>query len=265
MHAILPALSALVAMALSGCPDHVSSAPRTLVAVFAHPDDELLVGPLLAAEARQGVSVHLILVTAGEHGTTRTKVPSATLGNVRTEEARCSARALGIEPPVILGFEDGGLGRLERPAPAYLQRVATALEREFARLRPDAIVTFGPEGGDGHPDHRLVSSVVSQVVQAQPAAKTAELFYAGFPAHRVSGDLGSGAPWLPTDTALLTTRVPYLPADVAVTRAAIACHKTQIPPDEIESNIQWYEDAFRGYVYLRPSMTHGTPGIDLFR
>lgn len=259
------ARSVLVALACLGCAEQAPPAPRTLVAVFAHPDDELLVGPLLAAEARQGVQVHLILATAGGNGTARTAIPAgAELARVRTEEARCSARALGIDPPVVLGFEDGQLGRFARPAPAHLDSIAGALAREFARLGPDAIVTFGPEGADGHPDHRLVSAVVSQLVQAGPAGGPA-LFYAGFPADRVSGDLGSGMPWLPTDTAFLTTRIPYLPADIAATRAALACHQTQIPSDEIDADIQWYEAAFRGTAYLRPWL--GSDGLSgrLFR
>ncbi|HQR18624.1 MAG TPA: PIG-L family deacetylase [Gemmatimonadales bacterium] len=255
----------LVAVASLGCAHRAPTTPKTLVAVFAHPDDEILVGPLLAAEAREGTRVQLILVTAGGNGTARTAIPAGTeLARVRTEEARCSARALGIDPPIVLGFEDGQLGRFARPAPAHLDSIAGALAREFARLGPDAIVTFGPEGADGHPDHRLVSAVVSQLVQAGPAGGPA-LFYAGFPADRVSGDLGSGAPWLPTDTAFLTTRIPYLPADIAATRAALRCHQTQIPPDEIDADVQWYEAAFRGTVYLRPWRGEaGRPG-GLFR
>ena len=243
---ILPLLLALLSRSLG-------PAGRTLVAVFAHPDDELVVGPLLAAEARQGVTVYLVIVTAGEHGNAHTQVPAGPeLARVRTDEARCSARALGIEPPIVLGYGDGELGHFERPAPAYLARLATELGQVIARLKPDAIITFGPEGLDGHPDHRLVGAVVSQLVQAGVPGIPAALFYPGFPADQLSGDLGSGAPWLPTDTAFMPVRVPYLPVDVAATRAAFGCHKTQVSPEEIDADIKWYEDAFRGRVYLRP-------------
>lgn len=243
-----------------------AASPRhTLVAVFAHPDDELLVGPLLSAEARQGVTVYLILATAGENGNAHTDIPAGpALAARRTEEARCSAKALGIEPPIILGFEDGQLGHFARPAPAYTARFAAALRDTILKLHADAIVTFGPEGADGHPDHRIVNAVVTQLVQAGGPGIPKALFFPGIPSDRASEDLGSGAPWLPTDTTFLTVRVPYQPADIEATRAAFACHQTQISaPGEIGEMVDWYQQAFRGTVYLRPWFGD-VRGSDLF-
>lgn len=250
-----------VPLILTGPPAHSA---HTVAAVFAHPDDELLVAPLLATLARQGVSVTLIVATAGESGTLRTEVPAGVeLATIRRAETQCSARALGLASPIILDFADGQLGHFERPAPAYTQRLASTLAEVLTRLHPEAIVTFGPEGADGHPDHRIISSVVTQLVQARTPGVPSALLYAGFPSTGAPLDLGSGTPWMPTDTAFMPVRIAYAEADIAATRQAMGCYVSQIPPTDIEPSIRWYESAFHGTVYLR--QWFGTaPGDDLF-
>lgn len=87
------------------------TSPRTLVAVFAHPDDETLVAPALVRYAREGVRVFLVIATDGRRGANaHARIPAGdSLAKVRAAEARCSARALGLEPPILLGFPDAGL------------------------------------------------------------------------------------------------------------------------------------------------------------
>src|SRR6266487_3165200 len=70
-------------------------AARTLVAVFAHSDDEGVAAPILARYAREGVKVHLIFATDGAEGGTHTSISlGAELARARAEEARCAADAL---------------------------------------------------------------------------------------------------------------------------------------------------------------------------
>src|SRR5438132_3648183 len=78
-------------------------AERTILAIFAHPDDEILVSPLLAKYARQGVHVYLAIATSGEQGVMpHAHIPAGdSLRNVRSEEARCAARELHINPPIL--------------------------------------------------------------------------------------------------------------------------------------------------------------------
>jgi LmbE family N-acetylglucosaminyl deacetylase len=84
---------------------------RTLVAVWAHADDEGPVAPILARYAREGVQVHMIIATDGAQGAANTSVlRGPEIAKLRVEEARCSAKALGIHPPILLGFPDGALG-----------------------------------------------------------------------------------------------------------------------------------------------------------
>lgn len=240
---------------------------RTLLAVFAHPDDETLVGPLLAAHARQGVRVQLIIVTQGEKGVSpHAGIPEGPeLAKVRTEEARCSCRALGIETPVLLGFSDGELGQLSRPPWAYLAEVERELRIQFAKFRPDAVITFGPEGAYGHPDHRLVGALVTQLVQAGVEGAPAVLLYPGFPKERLPGPgVQSELPWSPTDSRFLTVRVPYDAADLAATRASLACHKSQFRPEQVESETRWMHEALGGRIYLRPWFG-ASQGDDVFK
>ena len=59
-------------------------------------------------------------------------------------------------------------------------------------------------------------------------------------------------PWSPTEPRFLTVRVPYEPVDMAATRAALACHKSQFPPEEVGPLAAFMEAVLGGRVYLRP-------------
>jgi LmbE family N-acetylglucosaminyl deacetylase len=93
-----------------------ASGPRTLIAVLAHADDEDPAAPIIARYAREGVQVHLLIASDGGQGTGFAAARGDTvprdeaLVRVRTEEARCAAQALGVKPPILLGFPDGRLG-----------------------------------------------------------------------------------------------------------------------------------------------------------
>ena len=83
---------------------------RTLLAVFAHPDDETVVAPLLARYARMGLIARLAITTDGQNGVREhTSIPAGeALAKARAEEARCAAERLGIQPPFLLGLEENG-------------------------------------------------------------------------------------------------------------------------------------------------------------
>jgi LmbE family N-acetylglucosaminyl deacetylase len=132
------------------------------VAVVAHPDDETIVSPALARYAREGARVYVVIATDGRKGVSaHAGIPAGdSLATVRAGEARCSARELGVQPPVLLGLEDAGLAGISPWPGEILDRLAKRLEALFADLRPDAVITWGPEGGYGHADHRLVGDVV---------------------------------------------------------------------------------------------------------
>jgi LmbE family N-acetylglucosaminyl deacetylase len=245
-------VAALAFLAL-GCPSRkVGSSAKTLLAVFAHPDDEAFVGPLLSHYARQGVRVRLAIVTEGaKGGSPRLGIPAGPeMAMVRAEEARCSCRALGIEAPIQLGFEDGGLGKPSDPPDGYLAEVVRRIRELLAQVRPDAIITWGPDGGYGHPDHRLVGAVVTQAVQAGADGAPSRLLYTGIPADARSRPRDPR--WALTDPRFLTVRVPYDAVDLEATRRAFSCHQSQFPPEEIDALLRRLHGRLRGVVHLRP-------------
>lgn len=136
----------------------------SLLAVFAHPDDELLYGGLLAAAASGGARVTLATATTGDAGRVHDPAlePVADLSALRVQELRLACDRLGIGPPRLLGFHDSGRGaRLRRDDPRALVNV-DLLEVERAILdvirdvRPHVVLTHDPLGGYYHPDHMAV-------------------------------------------------------------------------------------------------------------
>ncbi|WP_027892863.1 PIG-L deacetylase family protein [Calidithermus chliarophilus] len=138
--------------------------PKTLLAVYAHPDDEGFSGGALAHYAAKGYRVVLACATRGEAG----QVKDASLGQVkdlgalREQELRKACEILGIEPPVFLGFHDSGRKeRVQQDNPLALMNagwleVEARVREVIARVEPQVILTFDPHGGYGHVDHLVV-------------------------------------------------------------------------------------------------------------
>ena len=224
---------------------------RTLVAVVAHPDDETIVSPVLAHYAREGARVYVVVATDGRKGVAKhAGIPAGdSLATVREGETRCSARELGIQPPIMLGLEDAGLAVI-RPWPGEpLDRLAKRLEAIMRELRPDAVITWGPEGGYGHADHRLVGDVVTQLFQAGAVASPARLYFAGFTADRVANSpRWFGFHLYPTAPALLTTTIRFDEPDRAAARRALSCHRSQATAAEMDESFAALEYLWQGQV-----------------
>jgi LmbE family N-acetylglucosaminyl deacetylase len=236
-------------------------AARTLVAVFAHPDDETSVAPMLARYAREGAQVYLITATDGAEGVRNTTIPRGEpLATARAQELRCATDALGIHPPILLGFPDAGLADN-----ATLFRLTARLHEELQKLHPDSIVTWGPDGGTGHPDHRLVSSVVTQLVRNGAVGVPDRLFYATVPAEAFAAlsPTGAAPPLLAPEPRHLGVRVPVTPADFDAGMRSLACHKSQYPEPAVQRLTEISKKVLAGSVAL--SRASGTPdGTDVF-
>jgi LmbE family N-acetylglucosaminyl deacetylase len=206
---------------------------RRLVWVGAHADDEVAAAPLLARYAREGVQVFMLIVSDGSQGGTYTSIPvGPELARARGEEARCSAQALGAQPPIVLGFPDGHLGDYIGDRTRIYQ-ITERVHAELQRLRPDVVITWGPDGGTGHPDHRIVSAVVTQLVRAAAPGVPERLFHASLPAAAMSAmNPARGAPPLMIPAPkYFSTHVAFTAADLDASRRAMACHKTQYNDD----------------------------------
>ena len=239
----------LVVAALAAALPLPAQARRPILAVFAHPDDERVVGPLLSRLAREGRETHLVIATDGAKGVTDfARIPAGPeLAAARTKEAQCAADRLGVRRLHLLGLPDGGLASF-----AVLGRLRTALAAVIDSVRPAAILTFGPEGGTGHPDHRLVGNVATQIVQGDARYANVDVLFASLPAER----LKTAPPATPTvngmTESLLTVRVPFEEQDLAAGREEFACHRSQYTPAQMDAVNKYLAHAWNGAVWLRP-------------
>ena len=73
---------------------------------------------------------------------------------------RCAAGKLGIHEPILLRFQDGDISSREAMEP-----MRDRLREIVEQVKPDVMITFGPDGGTGHPDHRTVGNVATEAFQ----------------------------------------------------------------------------------------------------
>lgn len=247
---MLTILSLVTAAALALAPAlALSQANRPVLAVFAHPDDERVIGPLLARLSREGREVHLVIATDGSKGVRdHAGIPAgAALAAARKLEAECSAKRLGVRELHLLGLEDAGLASF-----TSLARLRTELTSIAERVKPSVIVTFGPEGGTGHPDHRLVGNVTTQIVQADERHRTLDLFYASLPTERLRSAPRSSPRVNGVAEDLLTVRVPFEDRDRVAGEESFGCHRTQYTTAEMTAINQTLAYVWNGSAYLRP-------------
>ena len=145
------------------------STHRTLVGVWAHPDDEAYLSAGLMAEfRRRGDRVVVITATLGEHGTSDPRAwPPQRLALRRRAELEAALAAVGVEELHLLGLEDGDCAS---------QDPTSAIVDLLSDIDPDLVVTFGPDGMTGHPDHRAVSRWTTDAWAS--TCPTADLWYA---------------------------------------------------------------------------------------
>jgi LmbE family N-acetylglucosaminyl deacetylase len=161
---------------------------RTLLAVFAHPDDETFgTGGTLAHYARQGVDVHLVCATRGEVGEAPPDLKGfVSIADMRSNELMCASNILGLESVSFLGYRDSGmLGSSNNSHPDALATqptdiVARQVAAFIRRLKPNVVVTFDPIGGYRHPDHIAIQRATVEAIRiAADAAQEIE----GLPPH----------------------------------------------------------------------------------
>lgn len=139
----------------------------TILGVWAHPDDETyLCGGLMARAARAGGRVVCITATRGELGSPdERRWPSGPrLAAVRTAEMEAALAILGVTEHHWLDYPDGGCAEVDQQE--AVRRVTAVL----AEVRPDTVLTFGPDGMTGHPDHRAACRWASAAFDAAAPA-----------------------------------------------------------------------------------------------
>lgn len=260
---------------LAYAPSPVSQTqPRTLVALLAHADDESAAAPVLARYAREGVQVYLVIASDGSAGSGSSggyliRSDSGPVGDslvkARAEEARCAASALGTREPILLGFPDGKLG--DYPGDRTLMyRLTERIAKEIERLRPDVVITWGPDGGTGHPDHRLVSNIATQLQRNGAPGMPDRLFYMYLPVEsfRLLNPQRGEPPLLFPQSKYFTVHVPFTPPDLDAAKKVMTCHHSQFTPETIARLAPAMERVLNGRVAFIPAFSP-TSRDDLFR
>jgi LmbE family N-acetylglucosaminyl deacetylase len=138
----------------------------TILAVWAHPDDETyLCAGVMARAVRAGSRVVCVTATRGELGTSDHDryPPGDPLAEIRTQELEAALAAMGVTEHHWLDYADGGCADV--PDAAGTARIRAFVEE----IRPDTVLTFGPDGMTGHPDHQSVSRWSAAAVQGTSA------------------------------------------------------------------------------------------------
>jgi mycothiol S-conjugate amidase len=148
-----------------------------LLAVYAHPDDEVFAfGGTLALLAKRGVRVVLAVATGGEEGEVvnpdlRGRVDLTELPAIRSREQVCAQAALGITEIVLMNYRDSGMADSEanRNPAAFVNvpsdEVVGAIVGLIREHRPQVVITFDETGGYGHPDHITAQGATRRAFQ----------------------------------------------------------------------------------------------------
>ena len=219
-----------------------------LMCVLAHPDDESLGnGGVLAKYAAEGIETYLVTATRGEHGWfgRQQEYPGPkALGKRREAELYAAAAVLGLRRVDFLDYIDGELDQ------APPQEAIAKIARHLRRVKPQVVLTFGPDGSYGHPDHIAISQFTTAAIvrAADPTFVDAELlaphcvsklYYMAVTREllevyqTIFGDLimqvdgierrGSGWPEWVITTSIKTQ------AYLSTVRRAVRCHDSQLP------------------------------------
>ena len=213
-------------------------AGRTILAVFAHPDDESLAcGGTLARLIDAGARVVLLCASKGELGSLNgPEEPDEELGNTRARELREAAAVLGIAEVLIMDHPDGNLRW------AHVTELHAQIVMALRHAKPSAVITFGEDGLYWHFDHIGVHERTTTAVGLMGAEAPA-LYYVTMPVGimRAIVTAASARGWIPPARGFWSlvpdafgdgARPPTITVDVtdSVPRklTAIRCHRSQM-------------------------------------
>lgn len=202
---------------------------HTLLVILPHPDDESFpMGGTLAKYAAHQTRVTLVCATRGEAGIPGLAPEEA--AKIREGELRRAAAELGLSEVRFLGYHDGTLAQSDA------EELTVRLIALLHEIQPAVVLTFGPDGISGHPDHVTLSARVTQAFD-RAALPDARLYYLA-PSEATLQGCGvvpsqeiAGGPVASID--ITDFRLPKL--------RAMQCHVSQKPPfqgkpeDEIEN------------------------------
>jgi LmbE family N-acetylglucosaminyl deacetylase len=246
-----------------------------LLGVFAHPDDDVYtLGATLIAH-RDDLETTLAFATSGEAGpiTDPKAVAREELGAVREQEQRAAMEALGVARSTdsrFLRLPDYYLPDV--PFEDFVRQITDLL----LEVRPDVVVTFGPDGMTSHHDHiRVGEATTAAFDRLAPDDAASSLFHVALPRADIDrfyagldeagyGDEGElfNVAGVPDDRiAVRFDARPYLPTKLE----AILAHRTQLCEwERIPEPLRWIYLNEEAFVQARPQLDVVEPRTDLF-
>ena len=224
---------------------------KVLMAIFAHPDDEGTVAPILAKYSREGAQIHLVTVTDGRYGSNEfnNHMEGDTLVAIRREELKCSAAILGAKLRHLdyhdqLKAAEGYDGHIPQA-----RGIIKDLNAIIEEVKPDVLITWGPDGWSNHMDHRLVGASVTQVYLSKNWEKPMSLYFCGVPSDLIENPEERMLHGL--ERKYLTTKVAFTDEDLDKAYLSFKCHKSQINPKTTKEDLKknWYKNSM--FIYLR--------------
>jgi LmbE family N-acetylglucosaminyl deacetylase len=148
----------------------MSDKRKTIVAMFAHPDDEAFCPSGTLAKLAQNNDVYLIVGTNGEAGENHhPDRETKHIIEIRRKEVITSSKLLGIKYVYFLDFPDGHLSN------TIYGDVLRKAESQILQLKPDMLLTFEIHGLTGHMDHVFMTRVATSLYEGNKFIK--EIWY----------------------------------------------------------------------------------------
>jgi len=223
---------------------------KSLMAVFAHPDDEGQIAGLMAMYASQGAKVSLVCSTRGELGSTtdHSLLQGKTMAQLRQEELQCVCNVLGVNNLEFLDYQEGSFHRAD--SDEVIRRISETIKK----LAPQVVVTFGPEGVYQHRDHVAISRwvtsafhTVRQETLSQGLEFPLRLYYTAYP-RSLFEELHTRGIEFGIDIEGTLHRIEGVPDEEITTMVdvsgfqiqkirAFRCHASQLRPGDFRSMI----------------------------
>lgn len=235
---------------------------KVMMAIFAHPDDESTIAPILARYVREGVKVYLLIATDGRLGVNDFSGLEAGEGLVaiRKEEMKCSAEKLGVEL-IHLDYHDqlkaaeGYDGHMP-----HAKKLILEIHQLIKDLKPDVLISWGPDGGSNHMDHRLIGATVTSVFLSQKWEKPQSLFFYGSPSSKIEDEESKKLRGVFDD--YMRTQISYKDEDFETAISAMMCHESQFQIEGLRERMMSRKKENK--VYLRKFVGPESFSDDIF-
>lgn len=194
---------------------------QTILAVLAHPDDEsTFLGGTIPKYVKQGVIVDLICATRGEKGNRLDVLGDIDLGDAREAELRAAAAIIKIRNIYFLGYIDGTMEK------SNADEITNKVLEIMQQIRPEIVITFGPDGYTGHKDHVTIGEATTRAFNKVLATsiQPRKLFYVTIPESVVPNADEYGIYTRPDEEV---TRTIDISSYLEVKIQAIATHRSQ--------------------------------------